>query len=164
MENIMEAREKVLKSVEFLNDEELNMIPEKGKWSIAQVLEHLYLTEKDIVDGIVETLSKDEYIRTETKPIQIILDRTIKRVAPTHLTPSNTFQTMNELRRKLEESRKALMESVEGVCEEELEQKSFIHRKYGLLSIRQWISLIGYHEERHLEQIEEIKDSLEKVK
>lgn len=160
----MEAREKVLKSVEFLNDEELNMIPEKGKWSIAQVLEHLYLTEKDIVDGIVETLSKDEYIRTETKPIQIILDRTIKRVAPTHLTPSNTFQTMNELRRKLEESRKALMESVEGVCEEELEQKSFIHRKYGLLSIRQWISLIGYHEERHLEQIEEIKDSLEKVK
>ncbi|MED3662156.1 DinB family protein [Ureibacillus sp. FSL K6-8385] len=160
MEKIQQTREKVLNSVCFLSDEQLNEVPEKGKWSIAQVLEHLYLMEMNTVDGILETLSKDEYNPVEEKPLHHILDRTVKRVAPDDLTPSGEFQTLEELKRKLSKSREALLKSIEGVSEEELENKSFIHRRYGLLSIRQWVSLIGYHEERHLQQIEEIKESL----
>lgn len=162
VEKTIAAREMVLKSVESLSDEDLNRIPEKGKWSIAQVLEHLYLIEMDIVYGIMETLSKDEYIQVNSKAIQNILDRTVKRVAPINLTPSNRFQTLNELKQKLDESRQALFNSISGISDKELEQKSFIHRKYGLLTIRQWITLIGYHEERHLKQIEEIKEMLKK--
>ncbi|WP_339289446.1 DinB family protein [Ureibacillus sp. FSL K6-0786] len=160
MEKIQKTREKLLQSVRSLSNEQLNAVPEEGKWSIAQVLEHLYLMEMNTVDGILETLSKDEYNPTEEKPLYHILDRTVKRVAPDDLTPSEKFQTLEELIQKLEKSREALWQSIEGVSEEDLEQKSFIHRRYGLLSIRQWVSLIGYHEERHLQQIEEIKGTL----
>lgn len=160
IEKIQKAREKVLNSVRHLSDEQLNEKPGKGKWSIAQVLEHLYLMEMNTVDGIMETLSKNEYNPTEEKPIYQMLDRTIKRVAPDDLTPSDKFQTLDELERKLNNSREALIKSIEGVSEEDLENKSFIHRRYGLLSIRQWVLLIGYHEERHLQQIEEIKEKL----
>lgn len=159
-EKIQKIREKVLKSVRSLSDEQLNEIPEEGKWSVAQVLEHLYLMEMNTVDGILETLSKDVYNPTEEKPIHQILDRTVKRVAPDDLTPSRKFQTLEELERKLNQSREALLQSIEGVSEEDLENKSFIHRRYGLLSIRQWVLLVGYHEERHLQQIEEIKEAI----
>ena len=74
MEKIQQTREKVLNSVCFLSDEQLNEVPEKGKWSIAQVLEHLYLMEMNTVDGILETLSKDEYNPVEEKPLHHILD------------------------------------------------------------------------------------------
>lgn len=165
MEKVIKVREEVLKSVSSLSDEQLNEVPEEGKWSIAQMLEHLYLMEMNTIDGILETLSKDEFNLTDSKPICHVLDRRIKRVAPDDLTPSRKFQTLNELKQKLETSRNRLIKSIERVCEEDLDQKSFIHRRFGLLSIRQWISLIGYHEERHLEQIEEIKEAiLNKVK
>lgn len=158
-------REEILQSIAPLSDDQLNKVPEEGKWSIAQVLEHLYLMETNTVDAILETLSIDEYIPTTSKPIRNILDRTVKRVAPDDLTPSNKYQSFEEIKNKLENSRERLLKSIEGVSEEDLEQKSFIHRKYGLLSIRQWVSLIGYHEERHLKQIEEIKEIiLNKVK
>ena len=160
MEKVMKIREEVLKSVTPLSDSQLNKVPEEGKWSIAQVLEHLYLMEMNTVDAILETLSKDEYNPTGSKPIRNILDRTVKRVAPDDLTPSKEFQSLVELRKKLEKSRERLLKSIEGVSKEDLEQKSFIHRKYGLLTIRQWVSLIGYHEERHLKQIEEIKEAI----
>ncbi|QBK24689.1 DinB family protein [Ureibacillus thermophilus] len=159
-EKIQKVREKVLKSVRSLSDEQLNEIPEEGKWSVAQVLEHLYLMEMNTVDGILETLSKDGYNPTEEKPIHQMLDRTVKRVAPDDLTPSGKFQTLEELERKLNRSREALLQSIEGVSEEDLENKSFIHRRYGLLSIRQWVLLVGYHEERHLKQIGEIKEAI----
>lgn len=165
VEKIQKIREKLLKSVRSLSDEQLNEVPAKGKWSVAQVLEHLYLMEMNTVDGIVETLSKAEYNPTVEKPIHQVLDRTVKRVAPDDLTPSEKFQTLEELEQKLKNSREALLRSIEGVSEEDLENKSFIHRRYGLLSLRQWVLLIGYHEERHMQQIEEIKeDLLKKIK
>ncbi len=64
------------------------------------------------------------------------------------------------LREKLTKSREALEKSIEGISEQELNNNSFPHRRFGQLSVAQWVSLVGYHEHRHLEQIEEVKQSL----
>lgn len=160
-ENNSKIREEIWNSVRELTDEQLNKVVEEGRWSIAQVLEHLYLMEENATRGIQEVLLKDEVNPTDPKPIEIAADRTIKRDAPDYLIPSVEFQTLESLREKLTNSREALMKSVQRVSEEELNNKSFIHRRFGLLSVTQWISLLGYHEQRHLEQIEEIKQSFE---
>lgn len=160
LEKNSKIREEIWDSVKGLSDEQLNKVVVEGQWSIAQVLEHLRLMEENAVRGIREVLSKDEYNPTDPKPMHLIADRTIKRDAPDYLIPSNEFQTLEELRAKLSSSREALENSIQGVSEEDLNNKSFPHRRFGLLSVTQWISLLGFHEQRHIGQIEEIKQSL----
>lgn len=160
MGNITKIREEVWESVTGLSDGQLNEVVEKGKWTISQVLEHLYLMEENVAHNIKLVLLSKENNPTDEKPIHTVVDRTNKRDAPDYLIPSNDFQTLEELKKKLANSRETLLKSIEGVSEEDLNEKAFIHRRFGLLTIKQWVSLIGYHEKRHLEQIKEIKQAL----
>ena len=156
MENNKKAREALLKSVSGLSDEQLNEVVEEGKWTIAQVLEHLYLIELDATHLIQEALLNNEYNQTKSKPVHLAVDRTYKVEAQANWVPSNEYQTLENLKQKLTNSREALIKSIQGVSEDDLNQKSIPHLAFGLLSINQWVSFIGYHEQRHIGQIEEI--------
>lgn len=160
MENTIKARQEILNSICNLSDQQLNEVIEKDQWTIAQVVEHLLLFEENAVRGIQKTLLKDETQLTESQPLHLVAERNEKREAPDFLLPSNEIQTLDSLKRKLAESREALVSSLQDVSEEELSQKAFPHRRFGLLSIKQWVDLIGYHEQRHLLQIEELKSAL----
>lgn len=157
MEHIIKAREQIWDSVNELSDDQLNVVFEDGKWSIAQVLEHLYLIEKLAVGGIERTLANGEINSVKLRKIHLAADRSIKVEAPEKLVPTAEFQTLEQLKKKLESSRESLFNCIDGVTEEILDGKSMPHPVYGALSLSQWISFIGYHELRHLGQIEEIK-------
>ena len=43
---------------------------------------------------------------------------------------------------------------------DELEAKGFNHPIFGLMSLKQWIPFVGYHEKRHILQIKEVKEKL----
>ncbi len=60
LKNNVKIRGKIWSSVSELSDEQLNKVIGEGKWSVAQILEHLYLMEENVVRGIRKTLSKDE--------------------------------------------------------------------------------------------------------
>ncbi|HWI47473.1 MAG TPA: DinB family protein [Rummeliibacillus sp.] len=161
MENNIKAREALLKRVSGLSDEQLNEVVEEGKWTISQVLEHLYLIEVDATHVIQEALLNNEYNPTKSKPVHLAVDRTHKVKAQENWVPSNEHQTLENLKQKLTNSREALVKSIQEVREEDLNQKSLPHPAFGLLSINQWVSFIGYHEQRHIGQIEEIIKALE---
>ncbi|MGG0657852.1 DinB family protein [Rummeliibacillus pycnus] len=161
MNNNIKAREALLKSVSGLSDEQLNKEVEEGKWTIAQVLEHLYLLEVDATRVIQETLLNNENNPTKSKPVHLAVDRSHKVKAIEEWVPSNAYQTLENLKQKLTNSRDALVKSIQEVSEEDLDQKSLPHPAFGSLSINQWVSFIGYHEQRHIGQIEEIKEALE---
>lgn len=160
MKNNIKVREEIWKSVSGLSDQQLNEVVEEGKWTIAQVLEHLYLIEKNIASNIQNALLSNEYNPTESKPVHLAANRTRKVDSPKNLTPSNEFKTFEDLENKLTNSRKALVDTLQGVSEDDLTQKSLPHGAFGMLSLKEWVSFIGFHEQRHLEQIEEIKQHL----
>ncbi len=160
MENNIKIREQIWKSISELTDVQLNEVVEEGKWTIAQVLEHLYLIEKLAVEGIQRTLKTDEKNPVKLRRIHLAADRSYKVQAPERLVPTDEFQTFEQIKNKLDSSREGLVQSIEGVSEEILNVKSMPHPAYGALSLNQWVSFIGYHEQRHLEQIEEIKGLL----
>ncbi|KGR77303.1 DinB family protein [Ureibacillus sinduriensis] len=160
MENLDRVREEILESVGSLTDEQLNEVVAEGSWSIAQVLEHLYIMEEKIVGQIHNALNEEEHEEPGTFPLHVVVDRTKKIDAPDYLVPSNNFHTLEELNEKLAASRASLKQIAHLHNEEELSQKTFAHRRFGVLSINQWIALVGYHEQRHIGQIEEIKEAL----
>jgi uncharacterized damage-inducible protein DinB len=153
-------REELLSAVTGLSDEQLNAHPETGRWSIIQVLDHLYLLERAITKGISDKLKSDDCIPAVDKPIEHTLNREVKVQAPPFVIPSDSFQTLSEVKEKLSESRKAFVQVVDHAKEIDLEQKSFPHPLFKDLSLKQWIPFVGLHEKRHLLQIEELKAKL----
>lgn len=160
MDKLAKTREDLWLSISGLTNEQANEVIEEGTWSIAQVIEHLHLMESNVVRGITDALLSDEKLKAEQKSLEFVKDRTHKVKAPDNLVPSNDFKVLDRLKEELTNTRKALLECIKDIKEDDFNEISFIHRRFGVLSIKQWVSLVGFHEQRHINQIEEIKQNL----
>lgn len=159
-----EARKKLLDTVNGLSDEELNWKASEDEWSIRQVLEHLYLMEGSVAKAIQSQLTKGEPHETADKPIERTVDRSTKVEAPDFATPSESFATAAELKDKLNASHTLLQQLEDTTPSEQLKERSYPHPVFGDMSLDQWIPFVGYHELRHIEQIQEVKESMNVTK
>jgi hypothetical protein len=157
-DNLLKTRNRLIEEISSLRDEEFNRKNDSITWSIAQVCHHLYLSETVFTKAIRYGLSQDEGFRTEAKNFESVLDRTKKLVAPDIVTPGDGPFEMEEILNLLHQSRSKL-ESLLSKVEDPtiLLEKSTQHPFFGFLPLNQWIDLIYLHEQRHIEQIEEIK-------
>ncbi|GIO01938.1 hypothetical protein J5TS2_26060 [Brevibacillus halotolerans] len=157
--NIHAVRTELIDKVDGLSDTELNQRAMEGVWTIGQVLEHLYLTEKAVAYHVRKALSNED-VQIEPKSISLILDRSNKVQAPAPYEPTDEPKHLQDLLLKLESTRTSLLAACEGTESSQLAKKGFTHPAFGLLDINQWIEFVGLHEQRHLEQIKEIKAHL----
>lgn len=155
-----QARQELLQTVAGLSDEDLNRKPADDRWSIKQVMEHLYLMEGAIAKTISHQLKNGETVNAEAKPIEATTNRDVKVVAPDFATPTGDFATLAELEQKLAASHDMLKQVAEEADEADLEAKAYPHPVFGPMSLKQWIPFVGYHEMRHTAQIEEVKEQL----
>ncbi|WP_432353073.1 DinB family protein [Sporosarcina sp. A2] len=155
-----EAREKLLNEVTDLTESELNWKSSEDKWSVGQVLEHLYLMEGGIVKTIQTQLSKGKPHVTPDKPIERTVDRSTKVEVPDFARPGDAFYTLEQLKEKLESSHNGLKQIETMVPEDQLAAKSFPHPVFGDMNLAQYIPFVGYHELRHIDQIKEVKESM----
>ncbi|MCA1029582.1 DinB family protein [Bacillus timonensis] len=160
MDENVRIREEILQSVNGLSDEQLNEKHSDDSWSIAQVLDHLVKMERIVTKLILAQVKSEGHEIVDDKPIHLTVDRRRKVKAPDYVLPSNDFVTFEEMKVRLTSSRKAFADVVATLDEEVLNQKSFAHPIFGLMSVRQWIPFVGLHEKRHLAQIEEVKAGL----
>ncbi|MFG6494793.1 DinB family protein [Fictibacillus sp. UD] len=154
------AREDLYNEVDGLSDEILNKKPSDHEWSIKQILEHLYLMEGGIGKTIAHQLKNGEAVNARSKPIEATINREIKVDAPEFAVPSDEFATLQELKMKLAATHQKLKEIDNTADEKELEEKGFPHPIFGNISLKQWIPFVGYHEQRHILQIKEVKEKL----
>ncbi|SDQ84230.1 Uncharacterized damage-inducible protein DinB (forms a four-helix bundle) [Virgibacillus salinus] len=160
MEINNQAREELLAEVNGISDEDLNRKPSEDRWSIKQVLEHLYLMEGAITNNIRSQLVYGEVVNIADKPIELSVDRSRKVDAPKFVEPSEVFATLEELKQKLEATHNGLSELAGTSDERQLAEKGSPHPVFGQMSLKQWIPFVGYHEKRHTEQIKEVKEEL----
>lgn len=160
MENAQKVRGEIWESVKGLSDEQLNMVVAEGTWTIAQVLEHLYLIEKVAIEGFTNIKRINERNPVKIRRVHLIIDRSQKVDAPEFLVPKREFQTLVTLKEKLQGTREIIVRKYKTYSERDLTEMAMPHPVFGSLTLGQWISFIGYHEKRHLAQIEEIKEAL----
>ncbi|MGE7887716.1 DinB family protein [Bacillus cereus] len=158
-EKFYETRNHLFEEITLLSHIQFNRKPDKDKWSIAQVCHHLVLLEERVITVISSGLKKIDNNQNERKEIQtILLDRSIKFIAPETIEPSIEPFEVQQMITLLNESRKELMHFLSTIEDESiLAKKSVMHPALGELFLDQWIELIYLHEQRHIEQIKEIK-------
>ena len=162
IEILNETRDYLIKEISALSFEEFNQKPDPDSWSIAQVCHHLYLTEKVTTKVMASELKSENRNKAERKRVDLLLNRSIKIKAPKMVEPNIEPFRVQEIQTLLNQSRnklKALLSTIEE--ESILAEKTIKHPFFGELSLDQWIELIYLHEQRHTEQIIEIKNLID---
>ena len=157
-DNLYETRNNLVKEISILSYTQFNDRPDMNMWSIAQVCHHLVLVEQATIKAIAWGLKEVDRTQNERKKVHLILDRTKKIKAPKIVEPDVEPFEVQQIIDLLSDSRKKLMTFLSTVEDKSiLTEKAVKHPAFGELPLDQWIELIYLHEQRHTEQIKEIK-------
>lgn len=159
--NNAEIREQLFKLLEGYSNDEVNMKPSIEEWSPIQILEHLYLMELTITRGVEQELKNPDSPTTSLKPIVLTVNRFVKVKAPSRTKPTDVYQTIPQIKDKLNQSRAGLEALYNSADREALKSKSMRHPVFGQVPLSQWLPFVGLHEKRHAKQL---KQTLKKIR
>jgi uncharacterized damage-inducible protein DinB len=165
-EKIDKTRQRLFDRVEALTDEQANAHPDANVWSVKDIIEHLTIMEDRLLRMMKVMLTKAEGASAgtsvgaiEIKPFS--LDRFIERsrsekyTAPEAVRPEGADR-LDDLLARMRGSRKELRALQPRIEATDLSAVTYPHPAFGPLNFYQWLALIGFHEERHLGQIESV--------
>jgi uncharacterized damage-inducible protein DinB len=169
-EHIDRTRVRLVAAVEHLSDEQQTFSPAPGRWSVAELVEHLSIVEGSVVGLLEKLLGKAEEssaaaaaapgLFADPVSIQEFVERSRaakyeapERIRPTGLRLSDSLARMKDSRAALH----ALRPRVERADGRALR---FPHPAWGPLDLYQWLLFVGAHEDRHLAQIEALKQTM----
>ncbi|MBV6430217.1 MAG: hypothetical protein IANPNBLG_00321 [Bryobacteraceae bacterium] len=158
------TRKMFLDSVADVSPAQWEWKPAPDVWSIAQVAEHIALSENALFGKVRKTVSeppagpaqlaetrgKDDAIR------KAAVDRGRKFQAPENLRPTSRWKSKAELVSHFKDSRDRTIEYVRTTTDD-LRSHAAPHRAFGELDAYQWILYISGHSERHILQLNEVK-------
>lgn len=148
-----------------LTQEQLDFRPHPDAWSIGENLDHLARVEAGVARVLhkmtAEVAATGDHAAPDL-PSQLgsldrfpILDRTTRRRAPDMVAPRHGVEK-EVLRRDLDGSRRHLREALSALALYDLNPHTFPHPLLGALNLYQWTLFVGRHEQRHLEQIDDV--------
>jgi hypothetical protein len=155
------VREELKETIAGLTDEQASLLPEGEKWTIAQILEHISIVGDGMGRVCNKLLRKAESAGTRSQEGVRLSEGFIKgsselaaakieapeTVRPTGEVPvEQSLAKLDDNHSRLEELR-PLFESVDS------ETYKFPHPFLGDMSAAEWLTMIGEHEARHLNQI-----------
>ncbi len=158
------TRDNFLKSIAGLSQKQWTFKPAPDRWSVAEVAEHITVSESTIMGLIQKQImqspaapEKREQVKGKDQLIlQRMPDRSHKAQAPEMLRPTGRWAIEAELTKAFEDSRKANMEYIR-TTNDDLRDHFFDHPVFGTLDGYQWLLLLSGHSARHTAQIEEVK-------
>jgi len=164
LKSLQATHDAFLKSIAGLSDKQWRFKPAPDRWSVAEVSEHIAVSEsmilgyvqKQIVTSAATPEKRAEIKVTDQQILTLVPDRSHKAQAPEFLKPTNRWATREELIKSFEDSRKATMDYVR-TTNDDLRDHFGPHPMLGTMDAYQWILLISAHSERHTKQIEEVK-------
>ena len=136
----------------------LSRRPAENEWSVAEVIEHLCLVEGAVMKGIKSKLAQPPVKVSFLKkffPMRIVSLRMKRLQAPKYVQPADVLPPMDELMKKFD----AVRASTKDLCikegPERLSQVCLKHPYFGDMDGAAAVSMVAFHEQRHLKQIRE---------
>jgi hypothetical protein len=158
---LTETRNSLSAAVAGLSDAQWNFKPSPDKWSIAQIVEHLAVTEDliskkvliDIKTAPAPAADRDAK-QVDSTVVAKMTDRTTKYQAPEPIQPTGRWAHAEALQHLLDSRAQtiALVESTPG-----LRDHVIAHPAFGPLDGYEWALATAGHSARHTQQILEVK-------
>jgi uncharacterized damage-inducible protein DinB len=161
------VRDKLKSIIADLTDVQLNFRTGENCWTIREIVEHLSIVENGMATITSRLLQKsaEENLANDGKAFisheflakaNSIADRQKRKVqAPERIVPTGKLSIAESLTR-MEENGQILQQVRSGLETVDTQKFKFPHPFFGDLNATEWLALIGGHESRHINQIEEV--------
>ena len=163
------SRNKLLQSLEDLDDSLLNTCPAEGKWSIGQIVAHLIQVEQLTMGYIQKKLAEESELQESSLKnmvsavlLKLALNSGMKFKAPKVAATVPDTVTLNALHTQWDATRYKLEDLLTELPQALLDKCLFRHPYAGMLSISQTLTFIQDHFNHHLAQINHLKQQLTK--
>lgn len=157
-ESLQGGGQALVEAVVELTTEQWAYRPAAGGWSIAEICEHVELTEQRILariatagtEGLEQTKDKDRFV------VKAVTSRRTKVPAPEAMIPLGRFGTPAAF---LEQFQATRGEALKRARDEGLDLRGVCAPHFALKELDgyQWLLMTASHTLRHLEQIKEVR-------
>ncbi len=155
---LRETRENLLRTAGNLSPTQLQYKSAADRWSVAECIEHITLTEGFILGNINNALQQAAGSSAsgmgDDGLLQIVVDRSTRAKGPERVMPTGRW-AHDRVLGEFESARERTAEFA-ATTDVQLRQHAFPHPMLGTLDCYQWLLLIGAHGERHRAQAEEV--------
>lgn len=164
LKHLQQTRQAFLDSISGLSDAQWTFKAGPDRWSIAEVAEHIAVSETTILQLVTGKMLKGPAIPPNPTPIPDekllawLLDRTSRFQAPEMLKPTNRWATRDALTKDFLAAREKTATYVKTTTDD-LHGHGGPHPVFKMLDGYQWLLLQSGHSARHTAQIEEVKTS-----
>jgi len=164
VKHLGQTRQAFLDSISGLSDAQWTFKAGPDRWSIAEVAEHIAISETTIRRLLTDQIMKGPAVPRnpdsipDEKLLASLLDRTSKFQAPEMLKPANRWATRDALTKDFLAAREQTATYVKTTTDD-LHGHSGPHPVFKMLDGYQWVLLLSGHSARHTAQIEEVKTS-----
>jgi hypothetical protein len=151
-------KEKLIRTIVLIKQDEINRTPFKGSWTAGQVCEHVNLS----VAGMIKTLTAPANV-TEREPDRYVkgikdmfLNFNLKFPAAPAIMPAGNYHDKEMLINMLTDTFKSFI----GIVRAEDLTGTFPGAEFpgiGQLTRLEWVYLTIYHTQRHIHQLKDIK-------
>lgn len=163
---LKETEAGVFSAVKGLSDEQLNYKPAADKWSVAECVKHIAAAEQNLwamVDASLKQAANPEAREgikfSDEQLIQAVEDRSHKAKTFDVLEPANSpYKTVAEALAAFKEHRQKLIAFVKSTPANLRNHVSVL--PIGTYDAYQFILLIAAHSNRHTQQVDEVKNSV----
>jgi uncharacterized damage-inducible protein DinB len=158
-------RQALLAAVQRVPPRDRERQPAPGRWSVAEILEHLSQVEKAVATLIAtrghEPVPDDvpPPVANASSRIASLRSREHKIQVPDALRPTGAVSADAALD-ALSKSRAALLHAADSADPVALERRTYHHAVLGRLALCDWLVFIAHHEARHAAQIDEVAAAL----
>ncbi|CAN5582413.1 DinB family protein [soil metagenome] len=162
-ELLQQTEDGVISSVVGLSEAQLNFKPAPDKWSVAECVKHIAVTEQGLwqmTNGAIQAAAnpekRSEIKATDEQVVQMIESREKKVKTFPAMEPQNTpYKSMEEAMTSFKTDRAKLIEYVKTTSDELRNHVAAL--PMGSFDSYQMILFIAAHSNRHTKQIEEVK-------
>jgi hypothetical protein len=164
VKSLNETRQEFLDSIAGLSEAQWTFKSAPDRWSIAEVAEHLAVTETALPSMVSEQILKTPAGATpasekvpDARIFEVITDRSGKAQAPEMIRPTGRWSTPEEILKAFNEGRDKNLEYIR-TTSDDLRAHAVPHPAVKApVDAYQWFLLLSAHCTRHTAQIEEVK-------
>ncbi|HEX8090996.1 MAG TPA: DinB family protein [Blastocatellia bacterium] len=159
-DSLEQTRSRLYDSIQALSEDQARFRPAPEQWSVADIAEHLSIFESlilKLISGLIEQGERSAPVVDDGAIAPISVERiaahlTGKLQAPEILLPTGDVSLERSIE-KLRQSRGGLLALRKRLESRDFTQVTFSRGTLGPLNPYQWLAFVGYHENRHLDQI-----------
>ena len=158
------TRDRLVDGLETLSDAQWSWAPDDRIWSAAHIAEHLAVvnfgTSRLLTDRFealeAASFTAEQQARKDAMIAPAVANRGFKLEAPANVRPKNRWGSRAETMAKLMAARDAIADAVRNATVD-LRSRKAPHPALGTLDGLQWALFSAEHDERHMAQLDELR-------